>query len=1573
MPTVARFGRIEGLMRGFSLLGLLLAACTYVGQQTYEQDIRDHDRDGIVGTRFGGEDCRDDDPAIGRCDADGDGFLAVAAGGDDCDDTDPSIYPGRTFYSDDDLDQYGDAGVTVEGCLPPPGYVPNDADCNDDDPNIHPGVQETCDPIDDNCDGDDYAGADASQWFYDRDGDGFGLDIGEEAACFPPPGQVANGLDCNDDDSDIWPGAPEIWYDGVAQDCDASGSDWDQDGDGQDLVGAPTGNATDCDDTDAEVGVGHVEACDGVDNDCDLLVDDEEPDIEQTGQLTWYQDADRDGAGDSNVIGYYCADGAPPGWALLGGDCRDDLSTVAPGATEVCNARDDDCNGLIDDGAIDQITVYEDADGDGFGGLSLLACEVLLDQTAIGGDCDDADPNTWPGAPEVCGDAERQDCSAFSPYDCDSDGADGVAWGGDDCDDTDPAVHVGGTETCNGVDDDCDELLDGDDPDVDPQSFPDWYLDLDADGYGVNVLVAASTCTPPAFTASNTLDCDDTRALVSPEAAEACNGRDDDCDGAIDEEATADVVTWYYDGDGDGAGDPLNTLVDQCIPPADEPWTDLGGDCDDADPTRGPLAPETCNAIDDNCDGLIDDEDPSISLNAPIWYADADGDGFGLESLVLAQCAQPADYAANAGDCNDFEPSVNPGAPELCNAGIDDDCDGLSDDADSDIGGSATWYRDGDGDGYGDAADPELQCQQPAGYVTNDGDCDDGDPSVSPAALEVCDAGVDDDCNGLADDDDAFALGDTLWYLDADHDGIGDANPIFACEPPLDGVAATGDCDDGDPAVSPLSAEVCNGADDDCDGLADDDDPSSVGIAWFADADGDGFGGPELALACDLSADGYVLTAGDCNDQVAGIFPGATEVCDHVDQDCDAAVDDGAVDQTGYLADGDRDGFGTGAPVFACDPPNGTVADPGVPALADCDDTRAVVWPGNPVETCDGLDNDCDGLADAADPDTATSGPSAFWDGDLDGFGAGAAVVCTEPYATLGYVAFAGDCDDADDDVNPLATERCNGRDDDCDALLDDADTAFSGGLTWYADLDGDGFGQYLDTAETCGAQPVGAWASFGGDCDDADPQAWPNGPIDCSGGGSSDACSLLPWFADGDGDGYGAADTMLTACVPPVGYVDNPFDCDDGVGGDVSGILVFDAAGLTAAVAAPGCPLAILATGFDDAVALDLPTGATAAITSEDPAQPAVLRQVAGAPVLEVSRPGSLAIGHLSLVGLDSTEMILVADADASLAALEISLDGGGVAQGLSITEGHATVARLWVRDTDAGGNEGSALQVQANGALTALDVDIYGATGASSVLLRPDGDDVSVDGLVARESDRIRVLGGVGAITLSRVESWRALDDGIVIDGLGTVATLTRVLAVQAAGDGVQVNTGSSTIAQLTVAGSGDDGVDGTGVTITNAIVVGSADSDLVGTATGLVYDHALFGTSTGAVTGTSAIVGDPAFVSYDVAEPYAMVDLHLRATSAALGAGIGGENLGYRMATEGWAADLDGNGLPDGWERRWFADTGAPAFDDPDLDGVRTLEELAAGTAPVRADTDADGANDGSDFAPLDPFAQ
>ena len=243
---------------------------------------------------------------------------------------------------------------------------------------------------------------------------------------------------------------------------------------------------------------------------------------------------------------------------------------------------------------------------------------------------------------------------------------------------------------------------------------------------------------------------------------------------------------------------------------------------------------------------------------------------------------------------------------------------------------SDTWYADADGDGYGNASTTQTACTQPSGYVSNASDCNDANANVNPGAIEVCN-GVDDDCDGQTDEN----IGST-WYADADGDGYGNATTTqTACTQPAGYVSNASDCNDANANINPGAIEVCNGVDDDCDGQTDE----NVGSTWYADADGDGYGNASTTQTACTQPSGYVSNASDCNDANANINPGAIEVCNGVDDDCDGQTDEGAACGT----DADGDGY--------------TIEQ------GDCNDANPNIHPGA-AETCNGVDDDCDSLVD---------------------------------------------------------------------------------------------------------------------------------------------------------------------------------------------------------------------------------------------------------------------------------------------------------------------------------------------------------------------------------------------------------------------------------------------------------------------------------------------------------------------------------------------------------------------------------------------------------------------------------
>ena len=368
------------------------------------------------------------------------------------------------------------------------------------------------------------------------------------------------------------------------------------------------------------------------------------------------------------------------------------------------------------------------------------------------------------------------------------------------------------------------------------------------------------------------------------------------------------------------------------------------------------------------------------ALAATVGCADKDLDDDGVE---------------NEEDCDALNAAAYPGAPEVCD-GVDNDCDGEIDEEATDL---LTFYADSDGDRYGDADATVQACVAPAGYVAAAGDCDDANADVSEGATEICN-GEDDNCDGSVDEGDAAP---TTWYADADSDRFGDDETTTdACTQPEGYVAAGGDCDDASATVHPGATEVCNDADDDCDGEPDD--GAVDKLQWWDDADNDGFGAGDPTLSCYAPGDTWVLQPGDCDDTTDARYPGNTEVCDELDNDCDTNVDDDAVDANTWYRDADADTYGwADTSVKSCAAPAGYVAD-----ADDCDDLAASAYPGG-TEVCDGLDNDCNSAADDDATDALT------WYADTDGDGAGdpdsSVVACEAP---SGYVANDLDCDDTD-------------------------------------------------------------------------------------------------------------------------------------------------------------------------------------------------------------------------------------------------------------------------------------------------------------------------------------------------------------------------------------------------------------------------------------------------------------------------------------------------------------------------------------------------------------------------------
>ena len=274
--------------------------------------------------------------------------------------------------------------------------------------------------------------------------------------------------------------------------------------------------------------------------------------------------------------------------------------------------------------------------------------------------------------------------------------------------------------------------------------------------------------------------------------------------------------------------------------------------------------------------------------------------------------------------------------------------------------------------------------------------------------------------DSATDSDSDFTYND--WYDNGTSDTDGyfsfstTSNGNITDSPDFSDYSVDGDCDNDDLTLSAGSALIDSG------------DPS-ISDPDGSDSDIGAYGGPG-STAVDEDGDGY-YSESDCDDTDSSINPGATEVCDGVDNDCDGVIDVGAADGDIYYADDDGDGYGDPSDdAFLCEDTSGYADNDD-----DCDDTDSSINPGA-TEVCDGEDNDCDG-----DTDDESSADITTWflDYDSDGYGGSAytEVSCEQP---SGYVENDEDCNDGDSGINPDADEVCDGDDNDCDGDTDEDD-----------------------------------------------------------------------------------------------------------------------------------------------------------------------------------------------------------------------------------------------------------------------------------------------------------------------------------------------------------------------------------------------------------------------------------------------------------------------------------------------------------------------------------------------------
>ncbi len=580
------------------------------------------------------------------------------------------------YYADKDGDGFGAKWNMVNvNETPPEGYVDNSDDCNDLDESINPNATEIPDDdIDQNCDG--------IELYLDQDGDGYTSDV-----------------DCDDNDNTVYPGVAEV-CDGKDNNCDGvidEGCDTDDDG--------FTVADGDCDDTNSYIYPGASDggdACDGIDNDCDGMIDED---------VIFSSDEDNCGECgvqcplDWNCVAGECVepDSDYDGYSVWDGDCNDNDNTIYPGATEICgDGIDNDCDDVVDESCQNVgsdgncLTGYGDCDG-----IASNGCETdLTNDVDNCGACDNTCSISH-GTTISCSDGECEIICDDGWADCDGGPSNGCE------------TDISSNENSCGA---CGEACPPGYICVGGSCEPNTNTDNDEDGY----TIAQG-------------DCEDNNPDVNPGADEVCDGIDNNCDGEIDEDCNIDIYIAAVEPSQQDIfiGSTANIQV----------FTNVFGEEEiNVSYTSGITGPSTLIIPQGDDSGIVEITAVSVGSETVTFSIGSSSETALINVLELIDA--DLDGSPVGLDCDDNDNTIYPGATEVCDDGIDNDCDGLIDASDCECNPLIGTSCDGtDSDSCDEGV---FECDGQGNLICYD---------FTGDSVEVCNNGIDDDCDGQIDED----------------------------------------------------------------------------------------------------------------------------------------------------------------------------------------------------------------------------------------------------------------------------------------------------------------------------------------------------------------------------------------------------------------------------------------------------------------------------------------------------------------------------------------------------------------------------------------------------------------------------------------------------------------------------------------------------------------------------------------------------------------------------------------------------------------------------------------------------